>query len=160
MEHRIAGNRALASGRPTQVTNLLMDDYSGSRLARVHGAVAHPVLGAHGLIAECCFAKEIKKSFFLPVARRARMWRFRDYVDDITLHIEAATTGEAVAALHDDLEEVKRARSGESMPLNDAKLPIYGATQARRMAWEALGDKAVEGARDSGAPQGARTHPT
>lgn len=84
-EHRTAGKLALASGMPTQVLNLVMEAYGGSRLDHAHGAVAHPMHGARGLIAGCSFAKGVLKSFLLPVARRARLGKFRDSVDDIPL---------------------------------------------------------------------------
>lgn len=93
IEHRMAGYRVIASGMPTQVINLVMDAYGGSRLARVHGAVAHLVHGAHGLIAGCSFAKDVLRSFLLPVARRVHMEKFRDYEGGITLQIEAASLG-------------------------------------------------------------------
>lgn len=65
--HR-GGARALAPGTPTQALNLVMDAYGGSRRAHVHGAVAHPVRGHHGLIAECSFAKDVVNPRFLPIA--------------------------------------------------------------------------------------------
>lgn len=80
---------------------------------------------SHRLIAACYFAKDVLNSFLLPVARRARPGKFRDIVGAITLQIEAATLGEAVAALRIDFDEVKRALRDDKILPNDAKEQVW-----------------------------------
>lgn len=48
IEHHLAGERAMATGMPSQVLRSVMDAYGGSRLVRAHGAVAHLVPGGGG----------------------------------------------------------------------------------------------------------------
>lgn len=44
------------------VLNLVMDAYGGTRLVRVHGAVAHLVHESHRLVAGCYFVEDALKS--------------------------------------------------------------------------------------------------
>lgn len=138
-----------------------MDASGGSRLVRVHGAVTHLVRGHHGLIAGCSFAKDVLKTFLLPIANAPRLGKCLAYVDDITLSVEAHTLGEAAAALRSDLEEVECALRSENIHLNDAKEQVHGATLADRRAWEAQGSATVEVARGRRVShRSRRTHPT
>ena len=66
--HALAAERAARSGMPLRVLNMVMNIDSGPRLVRAHGAVALPVLGHHGLIAGCAFAKDVLKAFLKEAA--------------------------------------------------------------------------------------------
>lgn len=97
-----------------------------------------PCAGIHpGLIAGCTFAKDILKAFLLLGARRPLHRHFWDYGDDITMRVEAATPGEAPAALREDLGDIKSALRADTMHFHDAKDQLYGPTVAGRNAWAA-----------------------
>ena len=68
IEHYVAVTRAIELGFPATIGNLNASIYSGSRYVRVHGAVAQPAKGRHGLIAGCSFAKDLLKAFLKPIA--------------------------------------------------------------------------------------------
>lgn len=127
-------------------------DYGGSRLVLVDGAVAHLVRGHHGLIAGCSFASDVPNT--------PRLGQLRDYVDDITWKVEAHTLGEAAGALRADAVESKSALRTDNMHLNDFREQVYGVTQADRCAWLALGRIGIEVARDLFFHRGRHTHAT
>lgn len=76
----MVGARALQSGLAARVANMVFDMYKRHRYVKVHGAVAGPRPGGHGLVAGCAFAKDIPKTF-----------KPQDYVDDITQEVSAPT---------------------------------------------------------------------
>lgn len=121
IEHRTVGERASDTGLPNQVLHSVMEVYGGSRLVRVHGAVAHLVRGCRKLTTGCSFAEDILKDFLFrgpappPQTIPGRCGR------DITLRVEAATLGEAAAALREDLDEIKGALRADNVRPKDAK---------------------------------------
>ena len=145
VEHLTAAQRAVDSGCPDTVVNMSMDIYSARRLIRVHGAVARPTAGHHGLIAGCSFAKDYLKSFLGPIAKHATSTNFRDYVDDMVLIAKGDNPGQAAAKLEQDLIQIKNALAADNMVLNDAKQQIYGPTAADRKAWQELTGQAAIG---------------
>lgn len=103
-----------------------------------------------------------RQAFLVQVARRPIRRQLRDYVDDITVMIEAATPGEAAAAaLRADLECVKAALWADNARFKDAKEHVYAPSFADRRALVACGGTAVDTARDLGVfHRSRRAHPT
>ena len=151
VEHHTDREDAQRSGCPQDIANTAFTHYAGTRILRAHGAVGPPVTGAHGIIAGCSYAKDILKSFLLPVATTATTTVFRDYVDDITLLAIGDSPHQVVIRLQEDLDRINDQLRGRSMALNDAKEQILGNTAAVRKAWHDLtGKAAVEVVRDLG----------
>ena len=151
IEHETAGHRAVDSGCPVAIINMAMSIYSGPRYIRVHGAVAKPARGRHGLIAGCSFAKDILKAFLIPTAALARVTLFRDYVDDMVITSTGKQPDQAVNKLIADLKQIKKGLREDNMLLNDAKEQIFGPTADIRKAWSnATGRKAEGQVKDLG----------
>ena len=99
IEQYVAVQRAIDSGFPDRISNLNASIYSGSRYVRVHGAVAQPAKGRHGLIAGYSFAKDLLKAFLKPIAAIGQYTVFRDYVDDMVVTATGRTAEEAANKL-------------------------------------------------------------
>ena len=119
VEHRTAAARAVETGFPDTVLNLVMNMYSGPRLIRAHGAVSRTATGYHGLIAGCSFAKDLLKAFLTTTALLDVPATFRDYVDDMTLLAHGASPQQAALHLHRALATVKQQLRQDNMSLND-----------------------------------------
>ena len=151
IEHETAGKRATSSGCPASIINMAMSIYSGPRYIRVHGAVAKPARGRHGLIAGCSFAKDILKAFLVPISALARGTTFRDYVDDMVITSTGKQADQAVNKLIKDLRQIKKALREDNMQLNEAKEQIFGPTACIRKAWKsATGREADNQVKDLG----------
>lgn len=93
----VKDNRNLRKMTAT-VTNLALDVYKRSRHIRAHGVVARPRMGNHGFVAGCVFSKDVLKAVLAEAKKKCSVGRPRDYVDDVTLQMDAA--GPAACAIH------------------------------------------------------------
>ena len=134
--HALAGQRAVDTGFPGTILNLVFNVYSGPRRPRAHGALSPATAGHNCLIAGCSFAKDLLKAFLRTAAALPMHATFRDCVDDMTLPTTAAAPEEAAERLQDALDTVKAQVIQDNMCLNDDKQQIYGAAQAVRDAWD------------------------
>jgi hypothetical protein len=133
------------------VINMIFNMYSGLRHVRVHGAVAEPVVGYHGLIAGCAFAPDLLKCFLGTAALRVGRATFRSYVDDMALLASGENPMQAADRLSRELKQLKGRLRRDGMQLNDLKEQVFGFYESERAAWRLLGGyAAVPQARDLG----------
>lgn len=65
--------------------------------------------------------------------------RPRDYVDEITLHVDADTAGRCAEKIRVQLGRLKAALNRDGMVRNDGKQQVLGLPAEVRSAWEQLG---------------------
>lgn len=136
------------SDLPRHISNLVFDTYGADRHLEVLGAVAPLRRGRWGLVAGCALAKDILKAFLAEPLRQCPTNQLRDYVDDITLQIDAGDPGPCAAQMEASLGDFMTALEADNMVLNAAKQQVLGLTKAVRDAWEARGRTAAAVAKD------------
>lgn len=124
--------------------------YGADRYSKAHGAVAPPRRRHRGDVAGCAFAKDILKTFLAEPLRQCPTRHPWDYVDGITLQIDAGDPGRGAAQIEAALGDLTIAFEADNMVLNATKQQILGLTNAVRDAWEARGGTSVAVAKDLG----------
>ena len=89
-------------------------------------------------MAECSFARDVLKSFLLPICGQLGN-RLRDYVDDLVVLSTHTTNMAAALQLKEDSNTIKQWLTNNGMVVNAAKEQVWGSTVKIRRSLHSVG---------------------
>jgi len=132
----VAAERAVATGCPVVMVNLVIGLYQQERYIWTNGAFSRGFLANSGLMAGCSFARDFLKAFLTPGLHLVP--GVRDYVDDLVLVVKAPSVEASADLLRDLGCRLKNWLQQNHMVLNESKEQIWAPTAAMRKALLAL----------------------